>query len=197
MDIYIRKYYTSLLSCSRYWCSIWGIPSEAYDLLMTALETLCRKPESILQDLIRHELAGEKKLFFYTRKVVYYKIAAYGSMAKSRPLCSLDEAIGVLDNSEEPDVSDERFARLREVEALTRSDDYMERGISYEGHGTIRRIVTYSGRKRYPVVRYHARRENGEKRSFSCLAAAAAFLPPPRVSIMQGLAIKLRIYSPF
>lgn len=195
MDMYIRKYYPQLLSCSRHWCSVWGIPGEAYDLLADALCVLCCKPENILQDLIRHELAGEKKLFFYTRKVVYYEIAKYGSAAKSRFLCTLNEAIGVPDNSGAPEISDERFARSREVEALTRSDDYT---VGCGGCGAIRRVVTYSGRKPYPCVRYYVRREDGARRSFSCLSAATAYLTsPPRMSIMQGLAIELRIYSPF
>lgn len=179
MDMYIRRYYGALFSCARYWCSRRGIPGEAYDCLADAFEVLCRKPESVLLDLIRHELAGEKKLFFYTRKILHFVIIRYGAAERNRHLCPLNEALCLLEESGELGDADENFARSREVEALFRSDDYTERAAYCKTGGTIYRYVTYTGRKRYPVVRYQARREDGKMRSFSCLSAASAFLPPP------------------
>lgn len=156
-----------------------GCPGETYDLLADALEVLCRKPESVLLDLIRHELAGEKKLFFYTRKILHFVIIRYGAAERNRHLCPLNEALCLLEESGGLGDADENFARSREVEALFRSDDYMELRYVSRGTGSIRRSVTYTGRKRYPVVRYRARREDGKNRSFSCLSAARAFLSPP------------------
>ena len=77
LETYVRRYYDDWLRCSRRWCSMNGIPQEAYDLLADVLESLCRKSDALLSDMLSHENNGDKKLFYYVRKALRYTILNY------------------------------------------------------------------------------------------------------------------------
>lgn len=74
LDEYIRRYYDDEMSWSRRWCLLLDIPQESYDLLADVQESLCRKPEAQLSNLISREENGERILFFYIRKALRYTI---------------------------------------------------------------------------------------------------------------------------
>lgn len=187
MEKYIRRYYYDWLGCSRRWCSMLGIPQEAYDLLADVLESLCRKPESKLQDMIAHEEADDRKLFFYVRRAIRFKILEYRAR-KYRQVCSVDLLPHLRYADDEQEASDEMFSDFREVEAKMRADDFVDPLCVFNGRGRIYRRVaaekSKTGDSKRPRVRYDAVATTGLKRQFCCLSSAVAFLAgqntPPR-----------------
>lgn len=189
LEKYIRHYYSDWLGCSRRWCSMWGIPQEAYDLLADVLESLCRKPESKLQDMIAHEEADDRKLFFYVRKAIRLQILDYRAR-KYRQVCSVDLLAHLQCADEEQEAADEMFSEFREVTSTTRADDFVDPHHMYNGRGCICRYVvaekTRTSDSKRPRVRYGAITTTGLQRQFCRLSSAVAFLAgqntPPRKS---------------
>lgn len=190
--MYIRRYYGEWLDYAEYRCSTWGVRDEAYDCLADVLEYLIRMPESALLDMLRHEQAGDKKLFFYVRKsIMHAACRRVGEKARRHP-CPIDVLLDVPEESDDPEPEDGTFARNRAVEALFRSDDYTEWGAYCGTRGSIYRYVIYTvtGGKRYPKILYQVQLKGGWRRHFSSLSAAAACLaslpevpPPPRAGL--------------
>ena len=88
LETYVRRYYDDWLRCSRRWCSMNGIPQEAYDLLADVLESLCRKSDALLSDMLSHENNGDKRLFYYVRKALRYTIGFISIIHARHSICS-------------------------------------------------------------------------------------------------------------
>lgn len=188
LETYIRRYYSDWLGCSRRWCSMLGIPQEAYDLLADVLESLCRKPESKLQDMIAHEEADDRKLFFYVRRAIRLQILEYRTR-KYRQTCSVDLLPHLRYADDEQEASDEMFSEFREVEAKMRADDFVDPRCVFNGRGRIYRCVlaVRAANGKRPRVFYSAVAATGLNRNFGRLSSAVAFLagqniPPRKIS---------------
>lgn len=200
LEKYIRLYYSDWLGCSRRWCSMLGIPQEAYDLLADVLESLCRKPESKLQDMIAHEEADDRKLFFYVRRAIRLQILEYRTR-KYRQVCSVDLLPHLQRADEQQETSDEMFSDFREVEAKMRADDFVDPRCVFNGRGRIYRCVaavSVAGNLRL-AVRYDAVTTKGLHRQFGRHSSAVAFLAgqntPPRKVVRERL--KTALYTLF
>lgn len=186
LETYIRRYYDSWLGCSRRWCSLNGIYQEAYDLLADVLEWLCRRSETQLLDMLAHEEAGDRKLFFFVRKTLHYKILYY-RLNRCRISCTPDLLADVPCSDVQTEIPEELFDAFRVEEAKFRSDDFFDLGQQYNGTGRLTRYVTHV-KTSYGVrasARYIAATETGRRRQFERRKSAIAFLqnpPPPEKS---------------
>lgn len=187
LETYVRRYYDDWLRCSRRWCSMLGIPQEAYDLFADALLNLCEKSDAQLQDLIEHEEEGDRKLFFYVRRIIQYIVYEYRK-GKVRSFAPIEELCTLRHESEGNAIPDEIFDSFRDKTAKLRADDFVELDYLYTEHGRIYRYVT-TQRPAYGVqslVRYEAIASNGKRRQFGNRSDAVAFLagqnPPPEKS---------------
>lgn len=185
LDGYICRYYDDWLRCSQRWCSMFGIPQEAYDLFADVLESLCRKPEAQLSEMIALEEVGERKLFFFVRKALRYTILDY-RFNRYRISCTLDLFSDVQHPEVRTEITDELFDAFREEEAKFRADDFIDPGRQYDGSGRLARYVThiktpYGART---LVRYQSTTQDGHVRQFGRRTSAIAFLTegdtPPR-----------------
>lgn len=190
LDKYIRKYYADWLFCSQRWCSMLGIPNEAYDLLADALLVLCKKSDMKVLEMIEHEEAGDRKLFFYVRKIIRLTIYDYRS-SRARHFIAFDLLPNLQPKSEYDEVADELFDQFREVTAVTRADDFIDINNPYAGHGWINRCVVtvQSSHNRIPRVRYAVSSTTGCRRQFGRRSSAVAFLTkqntPPRKNAIR------------
>lgn len=196
LEKYVRRYYDDWLRCSRRWCSMLGIPQEAYDLFADALLDLCEKSDAQLQDLIEHEEAGERKLFFYVRRIIQCIVYEYRRY-KVRSFAPIEELCTLRHEFEGNAVPDEIFDAFRDKTAKLRADDFVELDYRYTEHGRIYRYVTIQ-RSAYgvkSVVRYEAIPSNGKRRQFGNRSDAVVFLagqiPPPRKIGRQPQIIQL------
>lgn len=181
---YISRYYDDWRRSSRRWCSFLGILPDADDVLSDVLESLCRRPEAFQFDLLAREQAGERPLLFYVLGALRKEAIRYAQ--KSRITCSIERFPQLIENDgSDTEVSAELFAAFREVEAIFRSDDFIDAGLQYGGHGRLTRYVTRIKRKHgfYPTIKYQVSFSDGFRRQFSCRSSAIAFLvgrnPPP------------------
>lgn len=197
LEPYIRRYYNDWLGCSRRWCSMNGIPQEAYDLLADVLESLCRKSDALLSDMLSHENNGDKKLFYYVRKTLRYTILKY-RFHKYQPCNTLDLLSDVQHSECKTEIPDELFDTFRINEAKLRADDFIDPGLEYDGVGRLTRYVTrlktnYGYRL---TARYVATAKNGHCRQFARRTSAITFLadqnsPPPKNR--RAVHVKLRL----
>lgn len=183
LENYISRYYDDWLRYSRRWCSMCGIPREAYDLFADVLESLCYRPEAQVLDMLAREEAGDRNLFFYIRKAIRLEIYNYRAR-RYRATCSTDKLMCLLqERPEDNDAADELFNQFREVEAHLRADDYVDPRLIYNGKGSVSRFVTHVKRLQSirPEVRYAVGPRSG-RRSFNRYSSAVAFLQntPPR-----------------
>lgn len=177
LDMYIRKYYAHWLNYARYLCSLYNIRKEAYDCLADALEGLVRLPSDTLQDLIDPDLSDEKRLLYYIKGMVRYRVLRF-MQRKYRRFVPFSEDIGTADDSGEAETTGDNFARRREVEALWRADDYVDPNVLYDGRETVIRFVSYVRKGSWcgPCVRYEAYPKGRRRRHFSTRKAAVAYL---------------------
>ena len=182
---YISRYYDDWQRRSRHWCSRLGILPYADDVLSDVLESLYRRPEAFQFDLLAREQAGERPLLFYVLGALRTEAILYAQ--KYRVTCSI-ERLPQLKESDgsDPEVSAEPFAAFREVEAIFRSDDFIDAGLLYGGCGRLYRYVTRRAGKHgfYPMIKYQVHLPDGSRRQFSRRSSAIAFLtgqnsPPP------------------
>lgn len=197
LEKYVRRYYDDWLRCSRRWCSMLGIPQEAYDLFADALLGLCEKSDAQLQDLIEHEEAGERKLFFYVRRIIQCIVYEYRRY-KVRSFAPIEELCTLRHEFEGNAVPDEIFDAFRDKTAKLRADDFVELDYRYTEHGRIYRYVTIQ-RSAYgvkSVVRYEAIPSNGKRRQFGNRSDAVVFLAgqiPPPPKNRRAVHVKLRL----
>lgn len=189
LETYVRRYYDDWLRCSRRWCSMNGIPQEAYDLLADVLESLCRKSDALLSDMLSHENNGDKRLFYYVRKALRYTILKY-RLHQYHPCKTLDLLSDVQHSECKTEISDKLFDTFRIDEAKLRADDFIDPGLQYDGVGRLTRYVTrVKTNYGYRVsVRYIAAAKNGQRCQFERRTSAIAFLadkksPPPEKSV--------------
>lgn len=182
LETYVRRYYDDWLRCSRRWCSMNGIPQEAYDLLADVLESLCRKSDALLSDMLSHENNGDKKLFYYVRKALRYTILNY-RFNRYRVTCPLDLFSDVQYSETQTEIPCELFDAFRVEEAKFRSDDFIGPNQQYDGTGRLTRFVTHA-KTNYGVrtiVRYQTTTHDGRHKQFGRRTSAIAFLTsPPR-----------------
>lgn len=189
---YISRYYDDWRRGSRRWCSFLGILPYADDVLSDVLESLCRRPEAFQFDLLAREQAGERPLLFYVFGALRTEAILYAQ--KYRVTCSIERFPQLKENDDGSDqeVSAEPFAAFREVEAIFRSDDFIDESLQYGGHGRLYRYVTRRTGKHgfYPMIKYQVHLPDGSRRQFSRRSSAIAFLagqnPPPRKSDGQS-----------
>lgn len=189
---YISRYYDDWRRSSRRWCSFLGILPYADDVLADVLESLCRRPEAFQVDLLAREQAGERPLLFYVFGALRTEAILYAQ--KYRVTCSIERFPQLKENDDGSDqeVSAEPFAAFREVEAIFRSDDFIDAGLLYGGHGRLYRYVTRRTGKHgfYPMIKYQVHLPDGSRRQFSRRSSAIAFLAgqnsPPRKSDGQS-----------
>lgn len=182
---YISRYYDDWRRGSRRWCSFLGILPYADDVLSDVLESLCRRPEAFQFDLLAREQAGERPLLFYVFGALRTEAILYAQ--KYRVTCSIERFPQLKENDDGSDqeVSAEPFAAFREVEAIFRSDDFIDESLQYGGHGRLYRYVTRRTGKHsfYPMIKYQVHLPDGSRRQFSRRSSAIAFLagqnPPP------------------
>lgn len=76
------------------------------------------------------------------------------------------------------EVSAELFAAFRETEAMFRSDDFIDAGPQYGGHGRLTRYVTrLKGRDGFhPIIKYQVSFPDGFRRQFNRRSSAISFL---------------------
>lgn len=183
LEKYIGRYYDDWLRCARRWCYTFGIANEAYDLFMDVLLDLCQKSDTKLREMIAWEEAGNPMLFFYVRKAI--RLTIYQYRRRARRFIALDVLLNLLPAAECDDVTDELFARFREVEAAFRADDFIDAGL-FEGNGKLHRyVVRIKTKHGYRLqVRYTVTSTTGLRRQFCKRTDALAFLtgqnPPPR-----------------
>lgn len=138
---YISRYYDDWRRGSRRWCSFLGILPYADDVLSDVLESLCRRPEAFQLDLLAREQAGERPLLFYVFGALRTEAILYAQ--KYRVTCSIERFPQLIENDgSDTEMSAEPFAAFREVEAIFRSDDFIDAGLLYGGHGRLYRYVT-------------------------------------------------------
>lgn len=185
LEQYVRKYYDHWLGCSHRWCSMLGIPGEAYDLFADALLDLCQKPEAKLRDLVEHEERGDRKLFFYVRRMI--RLSVYEYKVRKAHRCYLTECPPEpLQNPEIAEIPEDLFNQFREVTAVMRADDFVNLKEQYTGAGRIYRFVTCLKRPSGVVctVKYEACSTTGQRRQYVHRSRAVAFLAqqntPPR-----------------
>lgn len=190
LDKYIREYYADWLLCSQRWCSMLGIPNEAYDLLADVLLSLCQKPAMKVLEMIEHEEAGDRKLFFYVRKAI--RLTIYDFRARrARHFIALDFLPNLQPEQDCNETADELFDQFREVTAVTRADDFIDINNPYMGQGWISRCVVTvkSTHGRIPRVRYAVSSTTGHQHQFGCRSSAVAFLAkqntPPRKNTIR------------
>lgn len=182
---YISRYYDDWRRSSQRWCSFLGILPDADDVLSDVLESLCRRPEAFQLDLLAHEQAGERPLLFYVLGALRKRAIRY--VRKYRIHCSVECFPQLIENDEaDTEVSAELFAAFRETEAMFRSDDFIDAGPQYGGHGRLTRYVTrLKGRDGFhPIIKYQVSFPDGFRRQFSRRSSAISFLagrntPPP------------------
>lgn len=188
LEKYIQKYYSDWFWCSRRWCSMLGIQNEAYDLYANVLLELCQKPEIKLQELVEHEESGDRKLFFYVRKMIQFEVYEYRTR-KARRFCSVDLLPNLQQNTDVESADDDVFNEYREITAKMRADDFIDLSNQYTGQGRIyrfvRRVKTPSGLR--AQVKYDAISTTGCHREFSRRSSALSFIksqiPPPNLGI--------------
>lgn len=187
LENYIREYYANWLRCSQQWCEWNGIPQEAYDLLADVLETLCRRPDTQLLDMLAHEKVGDPKLFFYVRKTLRYKILDYrfNRYQFKYPLCRFAD---VQYSDDQTEISNELFDAFRVEEAKFRSDDFIDIHRQYGGTGRLTRFVTHAKTKYgvRTVVRYQTITEDGHCRQFGRRTSAIEFLANQNAEAKTG-----------
>ena len=112
---------------------------------------------------------------------------------KYRVTCSIERFPQLIENDgSDTEMSAEPFAAFREVEAIFRSDDFIDAGLLYGGHGRLYRYVTRRTGKHgfYPMIKYQVHLPDGSRRQFSRRSSAIAFLAgqnsPPRKSDGQS-----------
>ena len=189
---YISRYYDDWRRSSQRWCSFLGILPDADDVLSDVLESLCRRPEAFQLDLLAHEQAGERPLLFYVLGALRKRAIRY--VRKYRIHCSVECFPQLIENDEaDTEVSAELFAAFRETEAMFRSDDFIDAGPQYGGHGRLTRYVTrLKGRDGFhPIIKYQVSFPDGFRRQFSRRSSAISFLagrntPPPGKSDGQS-----------
>lgn len=122
---YISRYYDDWRRSSRRWCSFLGILPYADDVLSDVLESLCRRPEAFQFDLLAREQAGERPLLFYVFGALRTEAILYAQ--KYRVTCSIERFPQLIENDgSDTEMSAEPFAAFREVEAIFRSDDFID-----------------------------------------------------------------------
>ena len=182
---YISRYYDDWRRSSRRWCLFLGILPDADDVLSDVLESLCRRPETFQLDLLAHEQAGERPLLFYVLGALRKKALRYAQ--KYRMHYSVESFPQLIENDgADTEVSAELFAAFRETEAMFRSDDFIDAGPQYGGHGRLTRYVTrLKGRDGFhPIIKYQVSFPDGFRRQFNRRSSAISFLagrntPPP------------------
>ena len=128
---YISRYYDDWRRGSRRWCSFLGILPYADDVLSDVLESLCRRPEAFQLDLLAREQAGERPLLFYVFGALRTEAILYAQ--KYRVTCSIERFPQLIENDgSDTEMSAEPFAAFREVEAIFRSDDFIDAGLLFD-----------------------------------------------------------------
>lgn len=180
LDGYICRYYDDWLRCSQRWCSMFGIPQEAYDLLADVLESLCHRPDAQLSEMIAHEEVGSRMLFFYTRKMLHNAILNYRTR-RYRVSCTLDLFSDVQHPEVQTEIPDELFNSFRVEEAKFRADDFIDPGRQYDGTGRLTRYVTHvkTPHGARTLVCYQSTTQDGHIRRFSRRTSAIASLTAP------------------
>lgn len=140
----MERYWKRWESFARQQCFNRFIPLESHEVLMDAIMTLLRQPESEISDLIRDEKIGRPVILCW----VYKAIINYAKIYHVRCLrVNLDyDLMALADDSmhKEDEVSDDLFNSVRNVTACVREEDFLNPYTQcYTGRGHLYRYVTY------------------------------------------------------
>lgn len=121
----MERYWKRWESFARQQCFNRFIPLESHEVLMDAIMTLLRQPESEISDLIRDEKIGRPVILCW----VYKAIINYAKIYHVRCLrVNLDyDLMALADDSmhKEDEVSDDLFNSVRNVTACVREEDFL------------------------------------------------------------------------
>lgn len=122
---YIERYYDAWLSYTRYLCARYRMRNEACDVMGDVMEQLCRKPAAVLDDLLQHEMHGDKKLKNYVRRMILY--TCVDMIRRRRAIVQINENY-IVHNPEMDDEPSQIADEIRIVEAEWREDSFLEPG---------------------------------------------------------------------
>lgn len=129
LNEYISRYYPKLLNTCRQRIRWLGIPDISEDILQNALLEICSQPVEFLKNLLNDEDSGDAHLFNLIRiKVIRRTIDATKAY---RAAYSVDERFDECSNwssdaSPWEQMTDEDYARFRNVSSNVRQDNFMD-----------------------------------------------------------------------
>jgi hypothetical protein len=134
LNEYVTRYYVSWLKYTYYLCNLHGLRSEAYDIFSGSLLDLLTKSAEVIDGLLACEAQGDRKLLYYTKKIILYNVLQF----KARGLRCLSYAgdSHVFDGfaNTTTDAADDAlldcdeaiYNATREIEANFRDDSFIE-----------------------------------------------------------------------
>lgn len=124
----ISKYYSRWLNACRRKSAFIGMDSYAEDFLHDALLLFLRKPEKHIQSVLSDESRGDNHLYNLILSMIDHKTT--DSVRARRSLFNIDDQYKDLplsgdDQIRWAELSEEDYARFREVSCNLRSDDFL------------------------------------------------------------------------
>lgn len=177
----MERYWKRWESFARQQCFNRFILRESHEVLMDAIMTLLRQPESRISDLIRDEKIGRPVILCWVYKdIINHAKQHHAKCLKIKQDCNLEALAG--DSAyEEDEVSDDLFNSMRDASACMREDDFLNPGTQcHTGRGHLYRYVTYSrganGQRRPRVIYQAYLTDCKHLKSFADKQKAVAFL---------------------
>lgn len=176
----MERYWKRWESFARQQCFNRFILFEFHDVLMDALMDLLRQPESMIGDLIRDEKMGHSVILCWVYKAIINQAKIHRVECSKIHLCRDLGDFTANPVCEASGVSDSLFNSMRDVEACTREDDFIDPNvICYTGQGRFYRYVSCRKREngeRTPRIIYEAHTRSKQRRNFADKQKAMAFL---------------------
>lgn len=126
---YVARYYVSWLKYANYLCNQHGLRVEAYDLFSESLLDLLTKSADVIDDLLAYEARGEKKLLYYTKKIILHNVLKFKAQGW-RTVCAGDSGFAntTTDIADDAllEVDESIYNSAREIEANFRDDSFYD-----------------------------------------------------------------------
>lgn len=131
LNEYVTRYYVRWLDYANYLCNAHGLRQEdAYDIFSESLLALLTKSAEVIDGLLACEGQGEKKLFYYTRKIILNNVLQFKMRGWHYPNCANIECLAntTTDAADDAllDCDEAIYNSIREIEATFREDSFYE-----------------------------------------------------------------------
>lgn len=177
----MERYWKRWESFARQQCFNRFIPLESHEVLMDAIMTLLRQPESKISDLIRTEKTGRPVILHWVYRSVIIHVKRHRvECLKVDPDYNLEALISA-PAYEEDEVLDGFFSSMRDATAHMREDSFLRPGTQcYTGRGHFSRYVAYNqdtkGRRTPRVIYQAYLTDRKQRKYFADKQKAMAFL---------------------